>query len=156
MIVDNSDNDDEASLSPDDNRTQKDEKQKKAAFEILQATDRRKVFYLRALTIGILASAAITLCIFINRYLSNNELEEFENAYHEQAEKVLETVQARLRERILAIDYFGLNIVSHSISMNVQWPKLYVPHVEVRIVSLAKLCLDSFRKPCFSQQHCIL
>ena len=111
-----------------------------AALEILKAKDRRKVFYLRLLTLGILFAAALALCLSIHFYLKNSEEEAFEEAYNEQTEKVFRTLQQRLTDRISAIDYFGLTMVSHTISMNVQWPKLYLPHVEVRGVSTDKLC----------------
>ena len=126
---------DDASVGSGIVQQDNDKKKKEAALEILKVADRRKVLCLRVLTLAILASAAVVICVSLHTYLSNSEKQDFEDSYQELAEKVLETVGRRLEDRIGAIDYFGLNMVSHTLSMNVKWPKLYVPHVEVRAVS---------------------
>ena len=104
-----------------------------SAEEVQNVTKNSKaVFAFRTLTVLALIGATTAICVSIYLTLRRQEEADYEDAFFEQSRKVVSSFGRHLSERLDAIDYFGLSLVSHSISMNIEWPKLYLPHFEVR------------------------
>ena len=108
-------------------------KNEQAQVEILSKNHRRMTFCMRALTFSLLIGVAITLSILVYRYVADEQNDRYDEAFDEQAVKLLEVLETRLDERVRAIEFFALSVMSNLISQeNTNWTELYVPHMEIR------------------------
>ena len=94
-------------------------------------TNSNAVFAFRTLTVLALIGATTAICVSVYMALRRQEEANYEDAFFEQSTKVISAFERKLSARLNDIDYFGLSLVSNSISMNIKWPKLYLPHFEV-------------------------
>jgi len=115
-----------------DSEQEKEEKRRAAALEILQAGNRRTVLFLRILTFGSLLAVAIALCLLVYFYVSNAQNARYDESFDEQAVKLLEVLETRLDERVRAIEFFALSLMSNMIHDKTNWTNLYLPHMEIR------------------------
>ena len=103
---------------------------KRAAGEaILQTRDRRTVWILLSLTLALLIGVAVTLCVFIYKFVSDEEHEKYDVAFQSQSRKLLEVATSRLDERVNAIKLFSLGITSNMLATGSNWTELYLPYM---------------------------
>jgi class 3 adenylate cyclase len=128
------DNNDHSTGTPTnaDDSNHGEQSEQDARLEILAKKEQRAVVLIRSLTIWVLVVSAVALCLTVNVYLNLEESNDFQEAFFEQSVKLTEAVAHRLEDRISSIDYFEMTLVSHSLSMGISSPKLYVPHFEQR------------------------
>lgn len=96
---------------------------------ILQTSDRRTVWILLSLTLALLIGVAVTLCVFIYKFVSDEEQEKYNVAFESQARKLLEVATSRLDERVNAVKLFSLGITSTMLASGSNWTERFLPHM---------------------------
>jgi len=56
----------------------------------------------------------------------------YNESFDEQAVKLLEVLETRLDERVRAIEFFALSVMSSMLYEGENWTHLYTPHMEIR------------------------
>lgn len=131
----------------DDLKRQKEEERKaerEMAVEILKKKDHHAVLLLSALTLCLLLVVAIFICLFVYFYVKRNQELQYQEAFAGQGVKLLDVLATRLDERVRAIEFFGLSLMSNTLALhekaaeqgssstNFSWTDLYLPHMEMR------------------------
>jgi hypothetical protein len=115
--------------------------EREMAVEILKKKDRHAVLLLSTLTLCLLLIVAIFLCFFIYFYVKQSQEMQYQEAFEEQGVKLLDVLATRLDERVRAIEFFGLSLMSNTLAIqekddgifsNFSWTDLYLPHMEMR------------------------
>ena len=98
------------------------EERKVQEDEIAGAEIRRAVSCSRALILAVLACSTVGVALGVYFYVSLAEEQSFENQFHEDALKVLESIGTSLDFTLGAVDSFVVNEVSYAESHNWTWP----------------------------------
>jgi hypothetical protein len=116
--------------------------EREMAVEILKKKDRRAVLLLSTLTLCLLFAVAFFLCLFVYFYVQQSQEMQYQEAFADQGVKLLDVLATRLDERVRAIEFFGLSLMSNTLAIRekegtfsnstMSWADLYLPHMEVR------------------------
>ena len=111
----------------------------KEHIEKIAYRETRYVCYLRLGLILTLAVAASIVCATVYLFVSDEENDEFEQAFVAYSTKLSETFQSIADRRLGAIAAFSTTITSFALATNDSWPFVTVPHFEAQIRHIAKL-----------------
>jgi hypothetical protein len=94
---------------------------------------------LRAAVIFVLLVATIGVSILVYFYVSNDEKQAFEEQFHDDSLKTLDSIGTTLDQTLGAIDAFAVNLVSYARAKNQTWPFVTIPDYAVRVAKLRSL-----------------
>jgi hypothetical protein len=97
------------------------------------------VFRIRLFVIGILVSLTVCAACLVFFYSKNSEVQDFEQAFLEDSEKIFESIGTTLDASLGAIDSYGVSVVSHAKFSNSTWPFVRVPDHAARLSKIRAL-----------------
>lgn len=120
--------------------------------EEIARDETRCVLYLRFLTFAFLVVTTIGVAVTVQLLLRKAERVEWEEAFFDNADKVLEAVGTIMQNTLMAVDSFAVSLSSHANAIqeatgaNRSWPFVTLPDMAVRaskLRSLSKIFLFS-------------
>lgn len=127
----------EDSDSDSDNRTSESGAQTESCNtrsqeEVLGKTETRNVYVLKACAVSVLILSALGIALTVFFYTRNSELYQFENQFHDDANKVMEAIGSSIEDSLGAMDTFATSIVSSARATNQTWPFVTIPDFAIR------------------------
>jgi hypothetical protein len=101
--------------------------------------ENKAVSRLRAVVIFILLAATIGVSILVYFYVRNDEEKAFEEQFHDDSLKTLDSIGTSLDQTLSALDGFTVTLVSYAKAQNSTWPFVTVPDYGVRVAKLRSL-----------------
>jgi hypothetical protein len=99
----------------------------------------RAVFYWRIVMFGVLITSTIGVAIFVYKFVSGQQHDEYETAYMDDSTKVIESVGDALDVKLGAIDAMEVTIVSYAVHTGADWPQVTIPDFAVRAAKVRSL-----------------
>ncbi|KAL7569517.1 hypothetical protein ACA910_013892 [Epithemia clementina (nom. ined.)] len=100
--------------------------------DIIAKRETQQIFRLRVLVFSVLFLSMALVSVLTYYYTSTSEQTDFEEAFHDNAGKVLQALGASLDKAIAGVDAFVISILSHARETNQTWPFVTVPDFEAR------------------------
>jgi hypothetical protein len=98
----------------------------------LASRESKAVWHLRLLVFAVLLLTMVLFSLGTYFYTSNAETDEFEQQFHEDATKVLQSLGESLDKAIAGVDTMVLSMLSYARDTNQTWPYVTVPDFESR------------------------
>ncbi|KAL7569519.1 hypothetical protein ACA910_013893 [Epithemia clementina (nom. ined.)] len=100
--------------------------------DMIAKRETQQIFLLRVLVFSVLFLSMVLVSVLTYYYTSTNEQTDFEEAFQDNAGKVLQALGASLDKAIAGVDAFVTSILSHARDTNQTWPFVTVPDFEAR------------------------
>ncbi|CAB9524198.1 Receptor-type guanylate cyclase gcy [Seminavis robusta] len=107
--------------------------------ERIAQRESQAVFYLRLMVMAVLVASAAAVVVVTYLYMSGAEQDEFEQRFHSDADKVLESVGKTWDQVLGATDVFVLQLVAYARVSNSTWPFINMPNYNLHAGKLLKL-----------------
>jgi hypothetical protein len=99
----------------------------------------RAVFYWRIVMFGVLIASTIGVAVFVYKYVSGQQNDEYETAYMDDSTKLVESVGTSLDIKLGTVDYMDVTTVSYADSTGADWPQVTIPDFAVRAAKVRSL-----------------
>lgn len=102
--------------------------------------ENRLVNWIRCTAFFVLIAATAVVAFFVFHYGRSSELHEFEEAFQNQAAKIIHHVERSAHERQAVIRSFTESVTAHGLAKNkLDWPMMTLPNFEERAFTLAEV-----------------
>lgn len=100
--------------------------------DAIAATETREINILRVITLLLLVTIAALASFGVYFYTAAYEKEKFEDAFTANAIHIIDSFHSAVERRLGAINSMADSITSHALSSGEQFPRVTLPHFEVR------------------------
>ncbi|CAB9523056.1 Receptor-type guanylate cyclase gcy [Seminavis robusta] len=99
----------------------------------------KAVFWLRMLVLFLLACSAIAVVVAVYLYMSRQAEQDFETKFHNDANKIYESVGKTLDHVLGSTDAFVVKMLAYAEASNSTWPFVTLPRFGLQATKLLKL-----------------
>ena len=121
--------------------------EKVEGFELAKG-ETRTVNLLRATLALVLILAATTVSIFVYKFTSSQETQDFEIAFHGHRTKVIESLKLNVERMLASMDAFTTNMNAFAYSQERSYPFVTLPGKFSKIVALSDVKLNPIGTDC--------
>ncbi|KAL7572637.1 hypothetical protein ACA910_010388 [Epithemia clementina (nom. ined.)] len=99
---------------------------------LIAKRETKQIFRLRVLVFSVLFLSMVLVSVVTYYYTSTNEQTGFEEAFKDNAGKVLQSLGASLDKALAGVDAFVVSMLSYARETNQTWPYVTIPDFEAR------------------------